>query len=86
MLTKYVVAHTLAVGFIVLISLAIALALIFLLVVAGILAERYRRRRDGYVPAPTNMMDRNNNNNIQRIPPEYLLGSVGPGGGRGGPL
>lgn len=43
----------LAIGFVVLIALAIALALIFLLVVAGILAEKWRRRRQGYVPAPT---------------------------------
>lgn len=38
-----------------LIGLAIALALIFLLVVFGILAERLRRRREGYVLANTKM-------------------------------
>lgn len=80
----YLAGHKLAVGFIVLIALAIALAIIFLLVVVGILAERYRRRREGYVPAPTGMMDRNNN--VARIPPEDLLGSVGRAKGRGGPL
>ena len=43
----------LAVGFVVLIGLAIALALIFLIVVGGIVAERIRRRREGYVRAPS---------------------------------
>jgi hypothetical protein len=61
----------LAVGFVVLIGLAIALALIFLIVVAGILMERQRRRREGYVPMK---MDRNGN--MQRIPPEMLLGNL----------
>jgi len=75
--------HHLAVGFVVLIALAIALALIFLLVVAGIMAERIRRKREGYVPAPTQMYDKNNN--MHRIPPEHLLaGSLGPGQGRSG--
>jgi len=54
-LTIETIAHQLALGFIVLIALAIALALLFLLVVAGIFAERMRRRREGYVPAPTSM-------------------------------
>ena len=45
----------LAVGFVVLIALAIALALIFLMVVAGILLERWRRHQEGYRPAPTMM-------------------------------
>lgn len=58
----------LALGLIVLIGLAISLALIFLLVVCGILMERQRRRREGYVPMS---MDRNGN--LQRIPPHTLL-------------
>lgn len=45
--------NDLAVGFVVLIALAIALALIFLMVVAGILLERWRRHQEGYRPAPT---------------------------------
>ena len=61
----------LAVGFVVLIGLAIALALIFLIVVAGILIERQRRRREGYVP-----MQMDKNGNLQRIPPETLLGNL----------
>ncbi|PQE29683.1 cellular morphogenesis protein [Rutstroemia sp. NJR-2017a WRK4] len=62
----------LAVGLVVLIALAIALALIFLLVVAGVLAERIRRKREGYMPAPTNSYDR-----MSRIPPQQLFSSLG---------
>jgi hypothetical protein len=65
----------LAVGLVVLIALAIALALIFLLVVAGVLAERIRRKREGYMPAPTNSYDRNNG--MSRIPPQQLFSSLG---------
>ena len=61
----------LAVGFVVLIGLAIALALIFLIVVAGILMERQRRRREGYVP-----MQIDKHTNMQRIPPEKLFGNL----------
>ncbi|KAI9803997.1 MAG: hypothetical protein M1833_000278 [Piccolia ochrophora] len=73
----------LAIGFVVLIALAIALALIFLLVVIGIIAERLRRKREGYVPAPTGMYDKQSN--IDRIPPSHLFGNLGqqdrgPGG------
>ena len=68
------------VGFIVLIGLAISLGLILLLVAAGVLMDRIRKKRDGYVPAPTSMVDRDNG--IQRIPPQDLLeglGRTGPG-------
>ena len=61
----------LAVGFVVLIALAISLALIFLIVVAGIFIERTRRRREGYVP-----MSMDKNGNLSRIPPETLLGGL----------
>lgn len=70
-------ANHLAVGFVILIALAIALALIFLLVLAGIVAERYRRKRDGYVPAPTQQMTERQTSNMGRLPPEQLFGSVG---------
>ena len=63
----------LAVGFVVLIGLAIALGLIFLLIVAGILIERARRRREGYVP----IGQKRTNGNMSRIPPETLLGKLG---------
>ncbi|KAI7655627.1 hypothetical protein KC319_g9951, partial [Hortaea werneckii] len=62
----------LALGFVVLIGLAIALGCVFAIVVVGILLERLRRKREGYVPMP---MDRNAN--LQRIPPESLLGGLG---------
>ena len=62
----------LAIGFVVLIGLAIALGLIFLIVVAGILMERARRRKEGYVP-----MSMDKNGNLERIPPETLLGGLG---------
>lgn len=69
----------LALGLVVLIALAISLALIMLLVVAGIAAERIRRAREGYVPAPTQMGDKNAN--MSRIPPEHILGNLdNPGG------
>ncbi|KAI9803486.1 MAG: hypothetical protein M1825_001829 [Sarcosagium campestre] len=73
----------LAVGFVVLIALAIALALIFLLVVIGIIAERLRRKREGYVPAPTGIYDKQSN--MERIPPSRLFGALGhQGRGPGG--
>ena len=62
-----------------LIGLAIALALTFLLVVAGIVAERMRRRREGYTPVNTQMLEKNNN--LSRIPPEHLFGTM-QGSGR----
>ncbi|KAF4634869.1 hypothetical protein G7Y89_g3219 [Cudoniella acicularis] len=67
--------HGLAIGFVVLIALAIALGLIFLMVVAGVIAERVRRRREGYLPAPTNSYDRSAG--MSRVPPEQLFGSLG---------
>ena len=67
----------LAVGFVVLIALACALGAIFLLVVAGILIERYRRKQEGYVPAPTAYFDKTSN--MGRIPPEHLFGRLGAG-------
>jgi hypothetical protein len=66
------------VGFVVLIALAISLALIFLLVVAGILAERLQRKREHYLPAPTQIYDKSTN--IERVPPSHLFGSLGPHG------
>ncbi|KIW07697.1 uncharacterized protein PV09_01635 [Verruconis gallopava] len=75
----------LAIGFVVLIGLAISLGIIFLLVIAGIFAERYRRKRDGYVPAPQNM-PQDKYNNINRVPPEHLFGSMNPNSRPSGPL
>lgn len=61
--------------FVVLIGLAISLALILLMVLAGILLDRLRKRREGYTRAPTSMYDRGSG--IQRIPPHELLESLG---------
>jgi hypothetical protein len=66
-----------AVGFIVLIALAISLGLMLLIVAAGIALDRYRKKREGYVPAPTSMIDRGSG--LQRIPPHELLDSLGKG-------
>ncbi|KAF2707617.1 hypothetical protein K504DRAFT_39689 [Pleomassaria siparia CBS 279.74] len=64
----------LALGFVVLIALAIALALTFLLVVAGIMLEWYRKKNRGYMPAPTNYSDKMAN--VDRVPPEHLFGTL----------
>ena len=61
--------------FVVLIGLAISLGLILLLVVAGIVLDRIRKKREGYTPAPTSMYDRGSG--MQRIPPRELLESLG---------
>ncbi|KAK1758251.1 Bud site selection protein RAX2 [Echria macrotheca] len=63
--------------FIVLIGLAISLGLMVLLVIAGFLLDRLRKRREGYIPAPTSMYDRGSG--VQRIPPHELLESLGKG-------
>ncbi|KAG5977239.1 hypothetical protein E4U55_006964 [Claviceps digitariae] len=61
--------------FIVLIGLAISLGLILLMVLAGIVLDRLRKKREGYTPAPTSMYDRGSG--IRRIPPHELLESLG---------
>ncbi|KAF2806793.1 uncharacterized protein BDZ99DRAFT_523365 [Mytilinidion resinicola] len=72
----------LALGFVVLIGLAIALAITFLVVVLGILAERLRKKQQGYVPANQQMFDKSSN--LNRVPPEHLFGTLhGNGNGRG---
>lgn len=63
--------------FIVLIGLGIALALTLLIVLAGFFLDRLRKKREGYIPAPTHMYDRGSG--IQRIPPHELLESLGKG-------
>jgi len=71
-----------ALGLVILISLIIALFLTALVVAIGFFAERYRRRREGYSPAPSmNMYDKHSN--VNRVPPEELFGTLrqrhGPG-------
>ncbi|KAK4660298.1 hypothetical protein QC762_117750 [Podospora pseudocomata] len=63
--------------FVVLIGLGISLALMLLIVVAGLLLDRLRKKREGYVPAPTSMYDRGSG--IQRIPPHELLENLSKG-------
>lgn len=67
-----------AVGFVVLIALACALAATFLLILAGTLIERYRRKAEGYQLAPTSYFDKTAN--MGRIPPEHLFGRLGQKG------
>lgn len=62
---------------IVLIGLAIALALTLLIVAAGMAMDRIRKKREGYVPAPTSTFDRGSG--MQRVPPHELLQSLGKG-------
>jgi len=69
--------HKIPRGLVVLIALAVALGLIFLIVIAGVIAERVRRKREGYMPAPTNSYDRNNA--MSRIRPDELLSNLGQG-------
>lgn len=64
----------LALWAIVLIGLAIALACTFLLVVAGIILEWFRKRAQGYSPAPQSYPDRLGN--VGRLPPEQLFGTL----------
>jgi hypothetical protein len=64
----------LALWAIVLIGLAIALLLTFLLVVIGIFIEWSRKRKQGYAPAPTNYPDRIGK--MGRLPPEQLFGTL----------
>lgn len=64
-------------GFVVLIALGIALGLTFILVVAGLIAERIRKKREGYAPAPTGGFDRSGG--MSRVPPEQLFSSLGQG-------
>ncbi|KAL7274706.1 hypothetical protein RUND412_002378 [Rhizina undulata] len=70
----------LAKGFVILISLAIALGLVFLIVVLGVLASYISRRREGYIPAPTSMSGIEKSASMQdRLPPESLLSNLNQG-------
>ncbi|CAK7200535.1 hypothetical protein SEUCBS139899_003232 [Sporothrix eucalyptigena] len=56
---------------IVLIGLGISLVLMLVIVAAGLLLDRLRKKRQGYVPAPSNY------GGMSRIPPQELLESLG---------
>jgi len=70
----YALEKHLPVGFVVLIALACALALTFFLVVAGILIEWYRKKRQGYERPSTTYPTRAAN--LARVPPEHLFGTL----------
>lgn len=74
MYTNSPIEKHLALWAIVLIGLAIALLLTFLLVVAGIVIEWFRKRAQGYSPAPQSYPDRLGN--VGRLPPEQLFGTL----------
>lgn len=62
-------------GFVVLIGLAISLGLMLIIVAAGVVHDRLQKKREGYVPAPTSMVDRSSG--IRRVPPDQLFESLG---------
>ncbi|EPS42974.1 hypothetical protein H072_3038 [Dactylellina haptotyla CBS 200.50] len=71
-------AGKLAPGLVVLVSLAISLGLIFLIVVIGVIASYIRRRREGYVPAPTRVTPSPLPHDMtERVPPDQLFQGVG---------
>ncbi|MCJ1391694.1 hypothetical protein MMC18_004559 [Xylographa bjoerkii] len=63
---------SLGLGAVVGIALACALGCIFLIVLAGFVMERRRRRREGYRPAPQNYYEKTSAN-MSRIPPGDLF-------------
>jgi hypothetical protein len=63
--------------FVVLIGLAISLGLMLIIVLAGVVYDRIRKQRDGYVPAPSSMADRSSG--MRRVPPGELFQSLGRG-------
>lgn len=66
-----------ALGFVVLIGLAISLVLVFLITLAGFFLARYRRKALGYEIAPTDMNEKTDRFN--QVPPGQLFGSLGRG-------
>ena len=62
------------VGWVIVIALAISLFLILLIVIAGLIAARLRRSREGYIPAPGTPPVRETS--LERLPPEQLLGEI----------
>lgn len=73
-----------ALGLVILISLGCALGATFLIVVVGILIERYRKKHENYSRSPTSYLDKTSN--MGRIPPEYLFGRLGQGGRGDAPM
>ena len=73
-------------GFILLISLAIALAITFLLVLAAFAYERWRRKKEGYVPMAQTYPSHGQASNIDRVPPERLFGTLNQQRGGNAPM
>ncbi|OLL22935.1 Polarized growth protein rax2, partial [Neolecta irregularis DAH-3] len=63
-----VLAH-LAKGWVLLISLAISLGIIFILVAAGVIAAYFRRKKEGYTITP----HLGGEKNLKRLPPNHLF-------------
>lgn len=65
-------------GIIVLVSFCCALGCVFLIVIAGVIANKIQRRRQGYMSAPQ-AVGTDRQPNMQRLPPEYLFNTLGQG-------
>lgn len=63
-------------GIIVLVSFCCALGCVFLIVIAGVIANKIQRRRQGYMSAPQ-AVGTDRQPNMQRLPPEYLFNTLG---------
>jgi uncharacterized membrane protein YraQ (UPF0718 family) len=61
-------------GIVVLVAFCCALGCVFLIVAAGVIANKIQRRRQGYSAAPSFGTDRPTD--MQRVPPEYLFNSL----------
>jgi len=64
----------LAIGLVILVALAIALGIIFLLILIGLVIAYFRRRSEGYHLAPTTY---NEKADMQHLPPQNLFSDVG---------
>ncbi|OJJ41795.1 hypothetical protein ASPWEDRAFT_23855 [Aspergillus wentii DTO 134E9] len=62
-------------GIVVLISFCLALACVFLIVIAGVIMNKIQRRRQGYMPSPQ-AYGTDRPTNMQRLPPEYLFNTL----------
>ncbi|KAI9784157.1 MAG: hypothetical protein M1839_002662 [Geoglossum umbratile] len=69
----------LALGFVILISLAIALVLVFLIVVIGVYVNHLRMKKEGYFLATSDNLERYDSMQ-QRVPPQALWESMRRGG------
>jgi len=68
-LSKFSSPSHLAKGWVLLISLAISLGIIFILVAAGVIAAYFRRKKEGYTITP----HLGGEKNLKRLPPNHLF-------------